>query len=344
MSSAIRGSQTNRAWVWSRRSEVHACANKLFFKEYTEFESAITDGLMPNGSRKYRVEGVGTVELPVAGVPLGPDSHNILHLTDVLHVPSLPFNLIGQTSDIGTWSWGNTLQLDGYLYDTNKNPTAYFINCGRNYTVKSWDLATGSAMNVEYRGISGSCVHIISWEEAERQRWMSHRAKQVCPDQKDPTITERIQEPLEKPGNTEEKGKNVPKASGSGVDASDNQEYTASEKLWLKTVFGSEEKFLEQYGMNHYQADHRSDGRQMARAMILEKLKSVEDDEEMYHKQSSEWRPDYSDPNCKFSAKEVEVINQNWGSAFKFMRALRLNVCNPQDWKKAKEVLRALGS
>ncbi|KAI1276374.1 hypothetical protein F5Y07DRAFT_134387 [Xylaria sp. FL0933] len=342
MSSAIPGSQTNRAWVWSPRSEVHACANKLLFKEYTKFESAVTDELTPDGPRKYRVEGVGTVELPVAGFPPGNPAHNILHLTDVLHVPSLPFNLIGQTSDIGAWSRGNPWQRDGYLYDTNSIPIAYFIISGSNYIVKPWDLATRPAMNVE---TPGDFMHIISWEEAERQRWMSHRAKQVCPAQKDPTITGRIQEPLEKPGTTKEKGKNARKASGRGMDASDKQEYIAAEKLWLRTTFGSEEKFLEQYGMNPYRADHRSEGRQMARAMILEKLKSVEDDDdEMYHKQSSEWRPDYSDPKCKFTANEVEVINQNWGSAFKFMRALRLNVCNPQDWEKAKEVLRALGS
>ncbi|KAI0805447.1 hypothetical protein GGR55DRAFT_681003 [Xylaria sp. FL0064] len=330
MASASGDSRINQAWVWSHRSEVHACPNKLFFKEYTKFDSEVTSELVSHGSRKYRVEGVGTVELPVTRplMSLGSGPHNILHLTDVLHVPSLPFNLIGQTSDIGTWFWGSALQMDGYLCDTKKNRIAYFSASGKNYTVKPRDSATGTAMVFESRDISGKSVQIISWEEAEHQRWMSHRAKQVRPAQKDPTIAERIQEPLKKPGSTEEKEKNAPKASNSGIDASDKQEYTAFEKLWLRTAFGSEEKFLEQHGMNPCQTDHRSEGRQMARAMILEKLKSVEDDEEMYHKQSSEWRPDYSDPKCKFSAKEVEVINQNWGSAFKFMRALRLNVCN----------------
>ncbi|KAJ5364030.1 uncharacterized protein N7496_009743 [Penicillium cataractarum] len=80
------------AWVWSNLSNVHVAKDRSWFgNDYTPFESFLEDGLI-------KVIGVGTVDLPVK---LGPDSHSILRLENVLHVPNMFCNIVGDLTRHG---------------------------------------------------------------------------------------------------------------------------------------------------------------------------------------------------------------------------------------------------
>jgi len=82
--------------VFSNSSNVHVAKDRAWFKDYTPYESIVGDlyGMVKDG---LGVEGIGTVELPTKRSPnrSGRDSHGILCLTNVLHVPSALCNIIG---------------------------------------------------------------------------------------------------------------------------------------------------------------------------------------------------------------------------------------------------------
>ncbi|KAI0912182.1 hypothetical protein F4823DRAFT_634768 [Ustulina deusta] len=340
MDSANQDPPTRLAWIWSPGSDAHICSEASMFKEYTAFVSEITSTL-EHGFCKVHVLGVGTVELLVKKSPRhnGPGSHGTILLTDVLHVKDLPFNIIARTSDIGTWNWASNARTNGYIFDREQKRVAYFTPKGKNLTVQQCDLSTGSAVGVKMPQRMDKYKRIISWKKSERERWNSY-IRQVQNDATD--LAKRSDELPD-----EKKSEIVPKneARKSFVcepDTSDEPPYIPSEKLWLKISFGSEDTFLQIHGLNPHEAEHRILGRKVARAMILDGVKEDESGEEMDHKQGSE-RPTYSHPDCKFSAKEVEFINKGWGNTVKFMHALRLDLCNREDWKRAKEFVRSTG-
>ncbi|KAI0975733.1 hypothetical protein F4678DRAFT_457086 [Xylaria arbuscula] len=346
MASANGGSQTCLHWVWSDRSEVNACAERSLFKDYTKFTTEAWNNL-PNGTCSVKAAGIGTIELSLRKSPYVSSQtfHGILCLTDVLHIPELPFNVIGNTSDIGKWEWENDTETNGFLYDHAGDWIACFLPQGNSYFVPLQDMVTGSMIETgTERPLREYPRQLLSWRKEERNRWDAHRPKQFRLIQRNTCdVVQEMKKLLEKFGSDTEMKKEIAKPSSGDLNMDDSP-YIPAEKAWLEVSFGSEGQFLQIHGLSPCETDHRREGRKMARAMILHRLKSEKDDEEMYHKQGSEWRPDYSHPDCKFSTEEVKLINERWGNAVKLMRALQLNVCNGQDWKIAKEVLSSFQS
>ena len=70
--------------------------DRAWFTDYTPYESVVGD-LYGMCEDNLRVEGIGTVELQTKRSPnrSGRDSHGILRLMNVLHVPSALCNIIG---------------------------------------------------------------------------------------------------------------------------------------------------------------------------------------------------------------------------------------------------------
>ncbi|KAI1299700.1 hypothetical protein F5Y03DRAFT_408655 [Xylaria venustula] len=343
MASANEGSQKPLSWVWSCDSTVNACAERSLFKEYTEFTThAYTE--LPNGLRSVQVAGIGTIELPVMKEPhvSGPVSHGTLSLTKVLHIPELPFNVIGETSDISFWVQDDVRERVGFLYNREKSRITRLEITGHNYGVMLYNTATGSMMKTETKKpLKEYPVPVIFWRKGVRDRWDSHLAKEFRSVRGNTSdVVQNMKKLLDMLDSDSDMKKEIAKPSSGDLGLSmDDFPYIPAEKAWLEALFGSERQFLQIHGLNPCETDHRREGRKMARVMILDRLSSDKDDEEMYHNQGSGWRPDYSHPNCKFSAEEVKLIDERWGNAVNFMRALRLNVCNGQDWKIAKGVL-----
>ncbi|KAI1423865.1 hypothetical protein F5Y12DRAFT_502624 [Xylaria sp. FL1777] len=332
MTSANRDTETCPAWVWSYRSDAHVCADRSLFKEYNDLSPEATSQLSYG---PHTIAGSGTIELLVKKSPnlSDPGSHSTILLTGVLHVPKFRINLIAHKSDISAWTWASDAQTNDDICDPTKNRLVYFSAKDTSFTIRLGNPSTESAIDSAWRDLSGQDIHTIFWGKTERPCWNSPIVKHVCWVSKG--ITEYIKE---------EAVEQAQKPLDIGLDASYERPYSPMEKLWLKINFDSEHRFLQIHGMNPHEIEHRGEGRRMARAMILEGIKRMESDEEVYCRQGSENRPDYSDPECMFSAKEVELINEHWGHSIKLMRALRLDVCNWQDWEIAREFVRSFES
>ncbi|KAI1357874.1 hypothetical protein F5Y08DRAFT_323116 [Xylaria arbuscula] len=326
-----RDASTGLAWIWSFHSgDAHACAERDLFTEYTKFPSQATSSFTHHGSRKMSVAGVGSIDLPVQSTQY-PDGRRgslaTLRLNRVLHVPELPFNVVARTDDTSNWGWCSEKRTNGFIHDAKDQRVAAFRPIGKNYVIHECNPFTGQALNPPVPNIVHRYEYKLVWPKAERDRWQALNADmKASPAPKSEGVSEL--------GGKDEASKGASKPANAEFEASDDvPPYVGIEMLCLKALFGSEKRFLLIYGLNPYKPEHRGEGRRIARAIISHQLQRDESIEDM---DPEEGPPDYSDPRCKFSGKEVDFINERWGNTGDLMRALRLDVCNEGDWEKAK--------
>lgn len=80
-------------WLWSKECSIHVAKDRVWFgDDYTAFESFVTD----RSGDKIRVVGVGSVSLPVKRSPNWRKAQAILVLENVLHMPDVPCNIVGE--------------------------------------------------------------------------------------------------------------------------------------------------------------------------------------------------------------------------------------------------------
>ncbi|KAI0520993.1 hypothetical protein F5B22DRAFT_644237 [Xylaria bambusicola] len=178
MASTHQDAQTKLLWVWSPESDVHAVADINLFTEYTEYASEGISTWVFKESRNVRVVGIGTIE---ASFVKGDNAFFTVMLTDVLHVPDLGFNSIGNTEDIGAGA--NAEKETGYILDCQRNIIACLRPLGNkalNFWPQQCDPSTGLAIELQYTSydeLLREYQHLLIWERQERERWKSHARK-----------------------------------------------------------------------------------------------------------------------------------------------------------------------
>ncbi|KAK5635702.1 hypothetical protein RRF57_011414 [Xylaria bambusicola] len=153
--------------------------NRSMFTEYTEFASEAISTWAFKGSRNLRVVGIGTVEVSFL---VGEDvKFSTFKLTDVLYIPDLGFNIMANTEDIGAgpdaMNWGS------YVLDHQRHIVARLRPLGEkeaNTWLQQYDHSTGLAIELRdtsFDRLLRKFVHLISWEQHERERWKSHASR-----------------------------------------------------------------------------------------------------------------------------------------------------------------------
>jgi len=161
-------------WVFSNTSNVHVAKDRAWFTDYTPYESVVGDlyGMVKDG---LRVEGIGTVELPTKRSPNRSwrDSHGILRLTNVLHVPSALCNIIGgpilEDYEVTNGSVGKASR--GSIKDRKGRSVAYFDSRRCLFQVKL------RGYPVESNVLKDGQIYVINaiWPDSERQKWETHQ-------------------------------------------------------------------------------------------------------------------------------------------------------------------------
>ncbi|EXA29337.1 hypothetical protein FOVG_19161 [Fusarium oxysporum f. sp. pisi HDV247] len=254
MTSSRRNEQASLpcpAWVWASGSNIHVAKDRSWFgDDYTPFESYVRSA---DGS-ELKVIGIGTVTLLTKVSPnkTGPRSHGTLRLTNVLHVPSVVCNIIGQPI------------LEGYNIITRGiEGTITNLSDGRSVAYFKRQIEAASHFEVRLSGppigpkvgpspFKPSEVYYIraSWPDGERERFAALQA------------------------------------SGQAT-AGANWALTPSEKAWLKEHFQTEFQFLQLYGLSVFKEEDREEGR-----TILRTIMAYDEDGDSDNKESHDFDPE----------------------------------------------------
>ena len=183
------------------------------------------------GSVETEVHGIGTVALPVKRKPNGSGvgAHSSLWLVDVLHIPSITCNIIGNPIlddyEVIT-SFGQDSK--GGIFGPNGKKLAYFISSSSLFQVKLSGPPVGPQVGPTV--FRDGKLHYINayWIDSERQRWEAYKEDMT----------------------------------------SGRAPYTAEEKKWLKKHYKDEFHFLLSYGLKIYNDEDREEGRAIARGLM----------------------------------------------------------------------------
>lgn len=250
---------------------------------------------------------------------------NVFHLTEVLHIPDLPCNVIGLTPDIGKITELSP-KGDGYMFDRDETTTACWTVHGAAGVMDVCDYGMDIS-NCTY--LPSMNARFITWEKKEHERWLWYQAALRQPSllKRQPSLHSSSElSPTIAPGGT--RPSHRPRAA--------SLHYSLSEQLWIRSNFHSEARFLRMHGLDPNRTEHRIEGLATARAMIRKKLSAEEEADRRTSKPAS--GPRGSDLGCKFSGKELTYINANWGNVCHFMRGLKLDVGDDKHWQTAKKL------
>ncbi|KAI1144232.1 hypothetical protein F5Y05DRAFT_22039 [Hypoxylon sp. FL0543] len=330
-------------WVFSFSSDAHCCADKGWFSEYTPFASEATDYL----NNKIQILGVGTVDLPVKRSPFarGRHSHNVLHLTDVLHVPQCQVNIIGQpilqrhpniTIDYGRERYqGSIVDPKGryitYMKLNEKKLLAFQIS---GYPVGPKLGESKLKPDVDY-------TPSVTWPARERCRWEDFQAAKSSHGEQDvPAPSPALV--LSQPSPQEPYTASI-------------EDYSLSKRQWLKDHHPEAHEFLVNNGLNIFKDEHREMGHTLLRALMGTEDEqddgseghSYNDEEEEYDDESNSDFQEYlrlegRDVEQIFSDAELDFIEERFGSAEEFMAMHRLSRYNDHDCDRATRIVQIL--
>ncbi|KAI9162894.1 hypothetical protein HJFPF1_04489 [Paramyrothecium foliicola] len=233
------------AWIFSNNSNVHVAKDRSWFgDDYIPFQSSITHAFLGG---TVQVVGVGTVNLPtkVSLKKTGPRSHATVCLKQVLHVPTVICNIIGNPimDDHNVTMGGD----DGHIYNIAQNrPVAFFKPGARFFEVRLSGPPVGPKVGPSPFDESMNYMINATWPDSERDRFAALGGMSSSGALPAPALTEM-------------------------------------EKSWLKAHFESEFKFLQAHGLNIYKEEDRDEGRTILRTIMSadEDELSSEDEFEM---------------------------------------------------------------
>jgi len=188
------------------------------------------------GGPEIAVVGIGTVDLPVKRDPnaTGPQSHGILRLHNVLHIPTIFCNVIGNpiSKEYGILTGGpGTENTSGVIFDKQHRTVAYFDPQAVLFEVKLSDPPVGPAVGPS-PFVRGAAYYInVRWADSEREKWEASRAANAAESTEVPPLSDE-------------------------------------EKQWLKKHWDGEFKFLASHGLSIYKDEDREEGRIILRAIM----------------------------------------------------------------------------
>ncbi|TFA97824.1 hypothetical protein CCMA1212_010432 [Trichoderma ghanense] len=310
-------------WVFSNNSNVHACNDRKWFTEFTPFSSTVRSAVLTSSTS--RVEGVGSVDLPVKRSPnlRGPGAHHVIRLTNVLYIPSSVSNIVGMPifqGDAAGYAILDTPNSSGKLTDRDGKSIAYFSPGGVLFCLRLSGPPIGPRLAPsKFEPDVAYCLS-IRWPEEERERWEAH-----CR----PTTTDMQQR-----------------------QTSTAQPYTAEEKAWLKKHYGGEFKFLILHNLSIYDEEDRAEGRAIVRSLMKRdegedddgaegdpSEEEDEDDEEEAGEDENDFERHLADYH--FSDQELRWIKKYYRDSATFMYSFGLKFYDDEDCEDAKAIVRA---
>ncbi|KAF1925510.1 uncharacterized protein M421DRAFT_7779 [Didymella exigua CBS 183.55] len=226
-------------WIYSDSSDVHIAKDRAWFTSYHVFPSHVTS-LYAIGA-PIPVLGIGTIKLPVKATRGSFTSYGAspIELHNVLHAPTYFCNLLGRP--LGAIY---QISLGGSVHEGGRPNRGGLALNGRQVThfqpgpISFFSLAVlpppGTSFGPSAFRTGGSRAVSAHWPHAERSRWHAIPAHAAL--ERDP----------------------LP----------DQPPYALHEMEFVNRRWGSEFRFLAQYGLGLLEERDRSEGRRIARALL----------------------------------------------------------------------------
>ncbi|KAK4890000.1 hypothetical protein LTR27_011219 [Elasticomyces elasticus] len=244
---APQGVAYNIDWVYSISSNVHVANHRDWFTTYTPFGSQIGSLLLGGG---VEVQGVGEVELELRqtstqGRDRKPSKKLIMKV--VLYVPGYTCNVVAGNN---IRDFGVTMTFDEKLTDPKTEETVALLDHVKlsKLLLKGQPLGTTSLDPKRHYYISAR------WEQSEVERWKNYQGKRA--DGYEAGWAEGF-----------EAGRASVQKPSKQSDGT-HESLTDKEKVWLKTNYGGEWKFLRSMGLNIYDEEDREEGRSIIKTMM----------------------------------------------------------------------------
>jgi hypothetical protein len=322
-------------------TRISAAKDRGWFKTYTPFTSTVYSIY---GNRPLQVSGIGTVEIPTQPSPdrCGAASYDSLHLKEVLHVPDLLCNILGDLNGDGyDVSLGNYLEpaTRGTIRHRQSGTVAYFDPTRPLYSVEVRGNGLPRGRRLGPPALEWGVPYFLNcrWDPAEQQRWQEFKAREIH-------------------------------SMSAQIYVSDgNPPYTAAEKGWLKKRRITEFKFLRMYGLKMHDDEDRAEGRALVRGFMQDDLydgifndepatkriktfhegkqekEEEEEEEQEAEEEEEEEEEEQNEPDTKveqakhkFSAAQLQWIDDTYGDIHDFMAAHGLYLRDENDIREAK--------
>ena len=265
------------------------------------------------GSAQLRVLGIGTVEIPTKRSPnrSGVACHGSIHLKEVLHVPDIFCNILGNQLD---GPEGYDVQLGfktgsatgGTVKDRQGRTMAYFDPKKPLLVLKLRVVPTGPKLGPSVFKQDGALYMLnCRWDPAERQKWENFKALN-----------------------------NTANSSGSARVSDEVPPYTDEEKAYLKYHYRNEFDFLRICGRSIYKEEDRAEGRSLLRSLMAEDEDEGEEDDEFDYEGH---QADYN-----FSSEQLDWIDKYYGNSEAFMVSYGLKFYDNDDVEEAKAIAQAM--
>jgi hypothetical protein len=272
------------------------------------------------------VSGVGTVEIPTQPSPdkCGAASHDSLHLNEVLHVPDLLCNILGDLDGDGyDVSLGNYLEPEtrGTIRDRQDRTVAYFDPTRPLFsvTVRGSGLLRGRRLGPSVLEWDVTYLLNCRWDPAEQKRWQDFKTREIH-------------------------------SMSAQLFVSDGKPpYKATEKAWLKKHRLTEFEFPRMYGLKMHNGEDRTEGRALVRGLMQDNFSDDFSDEpdakrfKAFHEGKEAEEEEEKEPDTKvgqakheFSAAQLQWIDDTYGDIQNFIAAHGLYLHNDNDIREAK--------
>ncbi|KAM3489543.1 hypothetical protein MY3957_007154 [Beauveria namnaoensis] len=330
------------AWVFSPESNAHRAKDRSWFgDDYQTISSALSLQRRSSDSLQLEVIGIGTVELPVKRRPdaRGAQSHGVLRLRNVLHVPSGLCNVVG----------GKALLAADYLVrrgpggggireisDKNGGAVAYLHQPnarlgGRHLQVRLSGPPIGPRLGPSPFVKGESYSFSARWHDDAREQVMRTLAKS-----KPVVASSKPAMVKSKPGAVAKTPAQSPAATGAAVAANPPLAFTEEEREWMRRHHGSVYLFLRVCGLKGSSAEDA----QAARRVIQMRMAggSPHSGGGAGGGASSSVSVVVAEAERYFGREELAWVRERYGDGLSFMVSLRLRWARAGDGRKANKI------
>ncbi|KAF1730989.1 hypothetical protein CRV24_009061 [Beauveria bassiana] len=329
------------AWVFSPESNAHRAKDRSWFgDDYQTISSALSLQRRSSDSLQLEVIGIGTVELPVKRRPdaRGAQSHGVLRLRNVLHVPSGLCNVVG----------GKALLAADYLVrrgpggggireisDKNDGAVVAYLHQpnarlgGRHLQVRLSGPPIGPRLGPSPFVKGESYSFSARWHDDAREQVMRTLAKlkPVVANPKPAMVKS-------KPGAVAKTPAQSPAATGTAVAANPPLAFTEEEREWMRRHHGSVYLFLRVCGLKGSSAEDA----QAARRVIRMRMAGGSPHSGGGGGVSSSVSVVVAEAERCFGKEELAWVRERYGDGLSFMVSLRLRWARAGDGRKANKI------
>ncbi|KAM0670451.1 hypothetical protein ACQRIU_000846 [Beauveria bassiana] len=309
------------AWVFSPESNAHRAKDRSWFgDDYQTISSALSLQRRSSDSLQLEVIGIGTVELPVKRRPdaRGAQSHGVLRLRNVLHVPSGLCNVVG----------GKALLAADYLVrrgpggggireisDKNGGAVAYLHQPnarlgGRHLQVRLSGPPIGPRLGPSPFVKGESYSFSARWHDDAREQVMRTLAKS-----KPVVASSKPAMVKSKPGAVAKTPAQSPAATGAAVAANSPLAFTEEEREWMRRHHGSVYLFLRVCGLKGSSAEDA----QAARRVIQMRMAGGSPHSGGGGAASSSVSVVVAEAERYFGREELAWVRERYGDGLSFM-------------------------